>query len=103
MRLGIWIDIGFIVKKGKVSSLLKGLVEDMRTVMYPYTADNLKERKHQKTADYVEAAKALGATNLLTFSMTDRKTSLKVCKFPDGPSATFKILQYTLAKYLLLS
>ena len=89
--------LGFIVKRGKVSPLIKGLIKDMRRVMYPYTASSLKEEKHQKMHDYVKTAELYHATHLLSFSMTENNTFFKVCKLPAGPTATFKVLNYTLA------
>ena len=82
-----------------MSSLLKGLVKDMRNVMYPYTASKLKEEKNQKIEDYVRAATLFHATHLLAFSMTENQTMLKICKLPAGPTITFKISGFTLAKY----
>ncbi len=39
------IPRSIVAKVGKVSPIVKGLIQDIRRVMGPYTAMNLKERK----------------------------------------------------------
>lgn len=70
--------------------------------MHPYTASSLKEEKHQKMADFLQAAKVFHVTHYLALSMTDQTSSLKISKFPSGPTITFKIRQFTLSKYIIL-
>lgn len=75
----------------------------MRTILYPYTALHLKEQKQQKVDDYIKAAEAYHASHLLSYSMTDNSTYFKVCKLPKGPTATFKVNSFTLAKDIVSS
>lgn len=35
----------FVFKMGKVPAVVQNLVQDMRRVMAPYTADNLREKR----------------------------------------------------------
>lgn len=46
----------FIIKRGQVGPYIKELVQDLRELMYPYTALNLRESKRNSLKDFLGAA-----------------------------------------------
>jgi len=66
--------------------------------MEPYTATRLKERNSNTLKDFVAMSNPLGVTHILTLSSTEVGSYLRIIKVPRGPSLTFRILSYTLAK-----
>ncbi|KAF8317447.1 Brix-domain-containing protein [Clavulina sp. PMI_390] len=91
----------FIVKHGTVGSALSQLVRDMRKLMEPNTATRLRERKKNKLKDFLVMAPALGVTHILAFTLTDIAPSLRVIRLSAGPTLSFRIERYSLAKDLM--
>lgn len=87
-----------VVKSGHVGRTVTALVADVRQVMEPNTASKLRERKNQKVKDYVSVSSQLGVTHLLLFSQTDTGTNLRIGRIPRGPTAYFRVNQYSLIK-----
>lgn len=40
----------------------------------------------------------LGVTHFLIFSRTETNTNLRICRVPRGPTLTFRVVEYALAK-----
>lgn len=78
---------------------LTQLVRDMRNVMQPHTAIKLRERKSNKLKDFVVMAGPLNVSHLLVFSQSESGTTqLRLGRMSRGPTITFKIENYSLAK-----
>ncbi|KAJ3333613.1 hypothetical protein HDU76_006103 [Blyttiomyces sp. JEL0837] len=90
----------FVIKSGQVGASLQLLVKDMRRVMEPNTASNLKERKGNKLKDFVHIAGQLSVTHMMIFSKTDNSINLRIGRIPRGPTLCFKVKSYVLAKDL---
>ncbi len=88
----------FILKRGKVSPYTRLLLSDMRALMYPYTATNLKESRKNSLKDFISVAGLYGVTHMLIFTQTEKSNYLRFIKNPKGPTMTFKIEEYALAK-----
>lgn len=88
----------FIIKRGKIGLYLKELLNDCRELMYPYTALKLKDRKKNTIKDFISVAGQYGVTHMMMFSQTDKACYLRFLKNPKGPTITFKVDQYSLAK-----
>ena len=88
----------FVMKRGKLGDLVKELTEDVRHVMEPFTARNLKESKTNKLKDFVQVSGPLGISHFLSLSATDRSKYMKICRTPRGPTLTFRVHKYTLAR-----
>ncbi|KAJ1675803.1 rRNA-binding ribosome biosynthesis protein [Spiromyces aspiralis] len=88
----------FVVKSGKVGRSVAALVRDFRQVMEPNTASQLRERASNKIRDYVNIAGPLGVTHFMMFSQTDVGTNLRIARLPRGPTLTFRVVKYSLAK-----
>jgi ribosome biogenesis protein SSF1/2 len=92
------IPKSFVIKRGKMSELVKELTEDVRHVMEPHTAKNLKESKTNKLKDFVQVAGPLGVSHFIILSATENSKYVKIAKTPRGPTLTFKVNKYTLAR-----
>eukprot|EP00948_MAST-09A_sp_MAST-9A-sp1_P000849 g849.t1 len=77
---------------------LTKLVSDLRNVMMPLTADRLKESRKASLKDYIQVSGPLGITHFLCVSRTTSATNLRIIRLPQGPTLTFKIENFTLAK-----
>ncbi|RMD43234.1 hypothetical protein DV735_g1937, partial [Chaetothyriales sp. CBS 134920] len=84
---------------GAVGANCSQLAQDFRRLMEPDTASRLKERKANKLKDYIAMAGPLGVTHLFLFSRSDSgNTHLRIALTPRGPTLTFRVEKYTLAK-----
>lgn len=88
----------FVVHRGKTGKFVENLTKDFRKVMEPYTASKIKARPKNTVKDYVHVAGLLNVSHFCMFSKTDIGPYLKVARFPRGPTMTFRINNYTLAR-----
>ncbi|XP_054616677.1 suppressor of SWI4 1 homolog isoform X2 [Dunckerocampus dactyliophorus] len=79
------------------------LITDVRRVMEPYTAEQLKVRKKNVLKDFVAVAGPMGVTHFMIFSKTDRNLMMRLARLPKGPMLYFKVLKYTLIKDVVSS
>jgi ribosome biogenesis protein SSF1/2 len=86
-----------VFRRGKVPAGVRDLVPDIRRMLMPNTALNLKEKRFNNIRDYVSVSAQLGISHFLIFSATDRGPYLRFCKVPQGPTLTFRLLEYSLA------
>jgi ribosome biogenesis protein SSF1/2 len=97
------IPKSFVIKSGEISYSLTQLVRDVRRMMEPNTATNLKERKGNKIKDFLMVAGQLGVSHLLIVSSTTNSITLRMTKIPKGPTLCFQVLNYSLIKDILKS
>ncbi|KXS15789.1 Brix-domain-containing protein [Gonapodya prolifera JEL478] len=98
------IPKSFVIKMGRdIGPSVSQLVRDVRKVLEPNTASKLKERKSQKLKDFVAVASQLGVTHYIILSRTERGVNLKVARHPRGPTLTFRVSDYSLARDVLAS
>ena len=55
----------FIIKRGKISQYYRELLQNLRELMYPYTALKLKESKKNSLKDFLGAAGLYGVSHML--------------------------------------
>jgi ribosome biogenesis protein SSF1/2 len=91
-------DVAFVIKRGRIGMYTKELLNDTRDLLYPYTALKLKESKKNSIKDFISVAGQFGVSHMLIFSQTDKSCYLRLLKNPKGPTITFKIDEYSLAK-----
>ncbi|KAF1329804.1 Swi4 1, peter pan-like protein suppressor, partial [Globisporangium splendens] len=87
---------------GKVPSVVSTLVQDMRRVMAPYTADKLREKRKNTIKDFVHIGAPLGVTHFIFFTSTEAGTNMKIARIPRGPTLSFKVVGYSLMRHLHL-
>ncbi|KZT41995.1 Brix-domain-containing protein [Sistotremastrum suecicum HHB10207 ss-3] len=91
----------FVVRHGQVGESVTQLVRDIRKVMEPNTASRLKERSRNKLKDYLTIAPSLHVTHLLAFTLTPIAPSFRIVRLSAGPTLTFRVERYSLAKDIL--
>ncbi|GAB5587144.1 rRNA-binding ribosome biosynthesis protein [Umbelopsis nana] len=91
----------FVMRSGAVGRSVTALVKDVRRMMEPNTATNLKERKTNRLRDFVMVAGQLGVSHFMIFSRTEKGTNMRIARVPRGPTLTFKVEQYSLSKDVL--
>lgn len=89
------IHLGSSLKNHSLSQL----VSDVRNVMQPHTAINLRERKSNKLKDFIVMCGPLHVSDLLIFNQSENgNITLRIGKLPRGPNLQFKINNYSLCK-----
>ena len=66
--------------------------------MEPYTASKIKVTPKNVIKDFVHVAGALNVSHMCMFTKTVIGQYLKVARFPRGPTLTFKVNEYALAR-----
>ncbi|KAG6612685.1 SWI4 1, Peter Pan-like protein suppressor [Phytophthora cinnamomi] len=94
--------MSFVFKMGKVPGVVSTLVQDMRRVMAPYTADKLREKRKNTLKDFVHVGAPMGVTHFIFFTNTEAGTNLKIARIPRGPTLSFKVTKYSLMKQMHL-
>lgn len=79
------------------------LSRDFRKVMDPFTASNLREKKSNKIKDFVSLSGIFHVSHMCLFTRSEKSLSMKVARMPQGPTLTFKVHSFILAKDVLSS
>ena len=88
----------FIIKRGKIGIFLKELLQNLRELMYPFTAIKLKESKKNSLKDFLGVAGQYGGTHMMILTQTEKANYIRLIKNPKGPTITLKIDEYALSK-----
>nr|ACO10219.1 Suppressor of SWI4 1 homolog [Caligus rogercresseyi] len=89
----------FVISRGsKMGKYIQDLTMDFRKVMEPYTASDIKARSKNVVKDFAHVAGILKVSHLVMFTKTEKSPYLKIGRFPRGPTMTFRINEYTLAR-----
>lgn len=91
------IPRSFVFRRGSVPNAIRDLVPDLRTALMPHTAIRLKESKKNTIRDYVAVGTQLGITHFWILSATSHSPFLRIGRLPQGPTLTFRIVEYSLA------
>ncbi|ORE21092.1 Brix-domain-containing protein [Rhizopus microsporus] len=86
------------MRSGIVGRSVTALVRDVRRIFEPHTASHLRERRSNRLKDFVMVAGQLGVTHFVIFSRTEKNVNLRICRVPRGPTLTFRVVEYALAK-----
>lgn len=76
---------------------------DIRKVMEPNTAANLKVKKNNVIKDFVAVASIFNVTHLIVLTRTSKSMYIKYCRVPHGPTLVFKVEKYSLARDVISS
>lgn len=79
------------------------LSRDLRRVMEPFTASHLQEKKTNKIKDFVSLSGIFHVSHMCLFTRSDKSMSLKISRLPQGPTLTFRVHSFILAKDVLSS
>lgn len=79
------------------------LSRDLRRVMEPFTATHLQEKKTNKIKDFVSLSGIFHVSHMCLFTRSPKSMSLKIARMPQGPTLTFRVQSFILAKDVLSS
>ncbi|XAR58437.1 hypothetical protein NMG60_11013823 [Bertholletia excelsa] len=71
------IPKSFVFSRGKLPNSLRQLQMDLRKLMLPYTALNLKEKRRNNLKDFLNVAGPIGVTHFLILSKTETAPYLR--------------------------
>jgi ribosome biogenesis protein SSF1/2 len=86
-----------ILRRGKVGIYLQKLIKELRVLLYPYCAINLKESKKNSLKDFLQLVDMYNLSHMFAITNTEKNSYLKLAKMPSGPTLTFKIDKYSLS------
>ncbi|KAJ1365669.1 hypothetical protein KIN20_026072 [Parelaphostrongylus tenuis] len=66
--------------------------------MDPFTARHLKTLKRNNIKDFVVHGGVLGVTNMIVLTSSDISVQLRMMRFKQGPTLTFRVHEYSLAR-----
>jgi len=96
-----------VFKRGKVVPEVNELVSDLREMMRPYTALNLKDMKlGKKSASLTEYSRQLagplGVTHLIALNQnpSSNKINMRIARTPAGPTLMFNVKQFSLSRQI---
>jgi ribosome biogenesis protein SSF1/2 len=91
-----------VFRRGKTEAEVGELVHDLRQLMLPYTALNLQENKNLTLSQYAKhLALPMGITHMLCFSQNEERLWLRLARTPEGPTLTFRVLQFSLHRHIV--
>jgi len=93
----------FVFNRGQVGKNVNQLVRDMRQVFEPFTASKLKVRKKNVLKDFVSVAGVLNVSHFVMFTKPEEGVNMRLCRLPRGPTLTFKVQAYSLARDVITS
>ncbi|KAH8395538.1 hypothetical protein KR222_005245, partial [Zaprionus bogoriensis] len=88
----------FIIHRGLSCPYINDLTLDFRRIMEPFTATQLREKKMNRIKDFVSLSSFFHVSHMGIFNKASTQLSFKVVRLPRGPSLTFKVHQFTLAR-----
>lgn len=92
-----------VVRSSKVVSNIQDLIMELRKVMSPNTATNLREKSFNRLKDYITIAGQLALTHMIAISQTEANIVMKIARFSNGPTLHFKVKQYCLGRHVRAS
>ncbi|KAH8367609.1 protein Peter pan [Drosophila serrata] len=93
----------FVIHRGLTCPYITDLTLDFRRIMEPYTATNLREKRMNRIKDFVSLSSFFHVSHMGIFNKASTQLSFKVVRLPRGPSLTFKVHQFTLARDVISS
>ncbi|XP_053950003.1 protein Peter pan [Anastrepha ludens] len=91
----------FIIHRGLSCPYITDLTLDFRKIMEPFTASQLKEKKINRIKDFVAMSGFFHISHMGIFNKATSQLSFKIVRMPRGPTLTFKVHQFTLARDVL--
>ncbi|KAI5634405.1 brix domain-containing protein [Phthorimaea operculella] len=93
----------FVIHRGHCSKDLMDLTKDFRKIMEPFTASQLKERKNNTIKDFLSVSGYLHVSHMMIFTETELGSYMRLARLPRGPTLTFKLHNYSLARDVVSS
>uniref|UniRef100_A0A0K0DEY0 Brix domain-containing protein n=1 Tax=Angiostrongylus cantonensis TaxID=6313 RepID=A0A0K0DEY0_ANGCA len=80
----------FVIHRGSVGKYVKSLVKDIRQIL-----------KRNNIKDFVVHGGVLGVTNMIVLTASEISIQLRMMRFNQGPTLTFRVHEYSLARHVL--
>lgn len=81
----------FVIRRGLPCMYINYLTHDMRRIMEPFTAKQLRERKMNRIKDFVAVSSYFHVSHMCIFNKSFTQLSFKVLRLPKGPTLSFKV------------
>jgi len=91
----------FVFTRGQVSPAVEELARNIRKIMSPNTAVQLKVKKSNRMKDFVNIAGPLGVTHLWILTQSELGVNLRLLRLPHGPTLTFRVNSYSQCRDVL--
>uniref|UniRef100_A0A8C8I6V6 Brix domain-containing protein n=1 Tax=Oncorhynchus tshawytscha TaxID=74940 RepID=A0A8C8I6V6_ONCTS len=89
-----------VFHRGQVGKNVGQLVENMRRVVEPFTAESLKVRKKNVLKNFVAVAGPLGVTHFMIFTKTPSSVNMMLARLPKGPMLHFRVTKVNVVSSL---
>lgn len=90
-----------VLRRGKVGVYLQKLISELRVLLYPYCAINLKEKRKNSLRDFLSLVDMYNLSHMFAITNTDHNSYMRIAKMPSGPTFTFKLDKYCLSSDIL--
>ncbi|AAZ10317.1 brix domain containing protein, putative [Trypanosoma equiperdum] len=84
-----------IIYRGEVGGSVRSLMHDWRAVFLPWSSKKLRG-ENRSLKDFLVIASSLSVSHLQLFTAPSYGTSLRIMRFSNGPTLTFRVLSFTL-------
>lgn len=93
----------FVFHRGDVGKNIGFLIKDMRQVMSPYSAKELKVHKKNVLKDFVNVAGVLNVSHFVIYTKTISGINMRLSRLPRGPTLNFRVVNYSLCRDVVSS
>ncbi|CAG9567316.1 putative peter pan protein [Leishmania major strain Friedlin] len=89
-----------IIYRGEVGIHVRSLMHEWRNVFLPWSSKKL-HGKNKSLKDFLAVAATFSASHLQLFTAPSQGTSLRIMRFFNGPTLSFRVLSFTLHKEIV--
>eukprot|EP00592_Proboscia_alata_P000918 CAMPEP_0194373944 /NCGR_PEP_ID=MMETSP0174-20130528/22318_1 /TAXON_ID=216777 /ORGANISM="Proboscia alata, Strain PI-D3" /LENGTH=455 /DNA_ID=CAMNT_0039153231 /DNA_START=49 /DNA_END=1416 /DNA_ORIENTATION=- len=94
-----------VIRRGKVENEILEFIQDLRKLLLPHTALNLKEdtskNRKAKLSDYAtQICAPMGITHILALTQNASQINLRIARTPTGPTLSFKVRTFSLVQHV---
>ncbi|KAG8339728.1 Brix domain [Trypanosoma vivax] len=89
-----------IIYRGEVGNNVRSLMHDWRSVFLPWSSKKLRG-ENRSLKDFLAVASIFSVTHLQLFTAPSHGTSLRIMRFSNGPTLSFRVLSFTLRDELV--
>lgn len=90
-----------VFSRGDVGPKIRDLISDFQnSVMMPYTAKQAKVSPYTTVKEICGMAQDIWVSHLMVFRVAEHGLRLRIVRLPQGPTLTFRVLEYTPSKDL---
>lgn len=89
-----------IIYRGEVGVKVRALMHEWRNVFLPWSSKKL-HGKNSSLKDFLTVASTFSASHLQLFTAPSLGTSLRIMRFFNGPTLSFRVLSFTLHKDII--